>query len=70
MAVDFEKGHLAYGLPVELSYYRLVKGSISNNKIKAVYKMWRLYRDVEKLNPFIASWCLTNYVKNAVFKRL
>lgn len=65
-----KKGHLAYGLPVELSYYRLVKGSISNNKIKAVYKMWRLYRDVEKLNPFIASWCLTNYVKNAVFKRL
>ncbi len=65
-----KKGHRAYGIPTGAAHYRSVKGSISSNKVKAVYKMWRLYRDVERLNPVHAFWCLINYAKNALFKRL
>ncbi len=44
----------AYSYPEPLGYYRLRKHSISSNKFKAIWYIWKVYRKVEKL-PFFRS---------------
>lgn len=41
----------AYSYPEPLGYYRLRRHSISSNKFKAIWYIWKVYRGVEKL-PF------------------
>ena len=47
-------GHIAYGLDQVLAIYRRPAKSLSSNKLKAIQRIWYLYRKVEKL-PLIPS---------------
>ena len=47
-------GYVAYGYPEVTTIYRRPPQSLSSNKGTAVYRIWYLYREVEKL-PVIAS---------------
>lgn len=61
-------GHIAYGLRQDLMRYRVVSRSVSRNKGRSAYWVWRLYRDVEKLSLLRAIWCLMNYAVRASIK--
>lgn len=63
-----KKGITAYGIQQPLAKYRKVNGSISSNKIKMAKQNWKLYREIEQLNIFYATWCFINYAWNA-FKK-
>ena len=47
-------GNVAYGLDQVLAIYRRPAKSLSSNKLKAIQRIWYLYRKVEKL-PLIPS---------------
>lgn len=64
-----KKCNKAYGINECLGVYRLVDGSISNNKVKAAKSVWKTYRDVEKLSIIKSGIYFTSYVINAVKKR-
>lgn len=55
------RGHEAHGLEQDLTRYRVVGKSVSRNKWKSARMVWRVYRDIEKLNPIDAAWCFSNY---------
>ena len=61
--VDF-----AYGIKKPLATYRIRKGSVSRNKWKAMYYVWKVYRDVEKINLFKSMYLLGVYALNGVKK--
>ena len=42
-------GYTAYGLDTVLAIYRRPAQSLSSNKLQAIERIWKLYRDVEKL---------------------
>ncbi|TYS12945.1 glycosyltransferase family 2 protein [Rossellomorea vietnamensis] len=65
-----KRGFSAYGLQETLSRYRVVKGSISSNKIKTAKRNWQVYRKIEKLSLGYSLWCFVNYGFHAVKKRL
>jgi teichuronic acid biosynthesis glycosyltransferase TuaG len=65
-----KRGFKAYGLKETLSKYRVVKGSISSNKIKAAKRNWQVYRKIEKLSLWYSVWCFLHYVYFAVKKRV
>lgn len=65
-----KKGYSAYGINECLVTYRLVNGSISNNKIKAANSVWKTYREVEKLNLIMSGYYFLGYSFNAVKKRV
>ena len=48
------KGHVARGMDKVLAIYRRPAKSLSSNKLKAIQRIWYLYRKVEKL-PLITS---------------
>ncbi len=60
----------AYGINENLANYRLVKGSISSNKIGALKRTWNTYRNVEKLSLIKAWYVFSCYVINALKKRV
>lgn len=64
------EGHVAYGIPTVLAYYRVVSGSLSSNKWKMVGANWRMYREEVGLRPLHASYCMIGYMTNAVKKRI
>jgi len=43
-------GYTAHGIEKVLAYYRVRKGSISNNKLKAASFQWNIYRNVVDLS--------------------
>lgn len=61
---------IAYGLNECLAKYRLVNGSISNNKVKAAKSVWNVYRNIENLSFIKSSYVFVGYAINAVLKRL
>ena len=63
-------GNIAYGYDEVLASYRLVNGSISSNKFKALKRTWNTYRKLEKLNLLKSSYYFSNYVLNAIKKRI
>ncbi|WP_017726158.1 glycosyltransferase family 2 protein [Halalkalibacterium ligniniphilum] len=65
-----KKGYTAYRLDEVLASYRTVRGSISSNKVKALKRTWRIYREVEKINLLKSSWYFSHYVYNAIKKRV
>lgn len=65
-----KKGHVAYGMPNVLAYYRVVSGSLSSNKWKMVHANWRMYREEVGLPAWRASYCMVGYMANAVKKRI
>ncbi len=46
----FKKINNAQGILEPLATYRILKHSVSSNKMKASKYQWKIYRDVEKLN--------------------
>jgi len=65
-----KKGFVAYGLKLNLASYRIVKGSNTSNKFKAIKDVWFVYRQHENLNFIYSLWCFTFYVVNAIRKRI
>ena len=63
-------GHNCYEVPETLSYYRVVKDSLSSNKFKAAKTNWYWYRKIEKLSFFKTCYCFIGYAFNAVKKRI
>lgn len=63
-------GFCCYGIPQNLSYYRVVSNSLSSNKLKAVKGTWFLYRKIEKLPLWKACYCFVGYAFNAIKKRI
>lgn len=63
-----KKAEYAYGMPEVLAQYRVYNRQSSGNKIKMAKENWRLYRDVEKLNIFKASYYFTHYAVNGVLR--
>ncbi|WP_297520183.1 glycosyltransferase family 2 protein [uncultured Clostridium sp.] len=64
------EGNNAYGIAECLTKYRIVKNSVSRNKIKAAKKIWYVYREIEHLNLFVAMKYFMLYSYNAVVKRI
>jgi glycosyltransferase involved in cell wall biosynthesis len=58
----------AYGIAQPLAVYRIRKNSLSRNKYKAMLYVWKIYRDVEKLNLVHSAWLMVNYVINGLKK--
>lgn len=63
-----KKGHIAYGLNLNLAKYRQVKGSLSHNKLNSIKKQWIIYRKEEKLPFTFSIFCFFCYILNA-FKK-
>lgn len=61
-------GSKTYGLSEPLAYYRIVKGSRSNNKIFAAGLRWDTYRKVEKLSISRSTYYFLHYAINSVVK--
>ena len=60
----------AYGINECLAKYRLVNGSISNNKVKAAKSVWNVYRNIENLSLLKSIYVFLNYSINAALKRI
>lgn len=65
-----KKEDYAYGIKNDLVNYRLVEGSLSANKIKALKRTWNTYRNVENLSFFKSTYVFCFYVFNAIKKRI
>lgn len=65
-----KRGYIAYGMNEVLGQYRWTKNSLSSNKLKAAKRNWYVYRKIENLNIFYASYVFICYSTNAVRKRL
>ena len=61
-------GQIGYGLDKSLAMYRRHEGSLSNNKLKAIKRMWYLYRKVERLPLLYSCRCFVSYAMNATKK--
>lgn len=61
-------GIKGYALSESLAKYRRHEGSLSNNKLKAIKRMWYLYRKVEKLSLHYSCVCFISYACNAIKK--
>jgi teichuronic acid biosynthesis glycosyltransferase TuaG len=60
-----KRGHVALGLNEDLMRYRVMGDSVSRNKGKSAYMVWRTYREIEQLSLLRASWCFAHYAFNA-----
>ncbi|MGZ3691817.1 MAG: glycosyltransferase family 2 protein [Pseudobdellovibrio sp.] len=58
----------AYGLNEPLAYYRIVKGSRSNNKLFAARLRWDTFRLVEKLSLVKSIYLFVVYAVTSLFK--
>lgn len=64
-----KRGHNAFGINKCLGIYRLVDGSISNNKVKAAKSVWNTYRNVEDIAFIRSLLYFAGYSYNALKKR-
>jgi len=65
-----KRGFVAHGLQEDLARYRVVRGSLSSKPKRSAAWVWDVYRDIEKLGPLHAAWCMLHYGARAVLKRL
>lgn len=65
-----KNGVNCFGMPEPLSYYRVVKHSLSSNKLKAAKMNWHWYRKIEHLSLPKTCYCFTGYAFNAIKKRI
>lgn len=63
-------GYKAYGLDEVLTIYRRPKQSLSSDKGKAIRRIWRLYREEEKLPLVKAAACFAGWAFRATARRL
>lgn len=65
-----KRGYKAWGLQVPLAQYRVVSNSLTSKKwIEAKY-VWKVYREIEHINPIYSAICFIGYAINAIIKRL
>lgn len=65
-----KKVDYAYGLQDVLAYYRRSKGSLSANKVKAVKRTWRLYRQIENYGVMPSTYYLAQHSCHATIRRI
>jgi teichuronic acid biosynthesis glycosyltransferase TuaG len=63
-----KRGHVAHGLNEDLMRYRVVGKSVSRNKGRSAWHVWRTYRDIEQLSILYAVWCFSHYAWRARLK--
>lgn len=63
-------GTIAHGLDVDLMRYRMMEKSVSRNKGKSAFKVWRAYRDLEELSLPLSIWYFTQYAVRGFLKYL
>ena len=63
-------GHVARGLDEVLAIYRRPGKSLSSNKLKAIQRIWYLYRKVEKLPLFTSCFAFVGWAYRASVRRL
>lgn len=63
-----KRGEVARGLDLDLMRYRVVKGSVSRNKLRSAKEVWKAYRSVENLNLWTSALSFTRYAINAYLK--
>ncbi len=56
-----QAGGIAHGLNEDLMRYRVLDRSVSRNKSNSARQVWKVYREVERLNPIHAAWCFAHY---------
>lgn len=61
-------GVLAHGLDEDLMRYRVMDQSVSRNKRKSALKVWRAYRDLEKLSIPSSFWYFSQYAVRGFLK--
>ena len=64
------KGFTAYGLNEVLAVYRRPAKSLSSNKLKAVKRIWNLYRKEEKLSLWCSGYHFLFWAAGATLRRL
>lgn len=65
-----KKGFIAYGIQENLATYRLVSNSNTSKKGKAALDVWKVYREIEKLNFLQSAFCFVSYIYFAILKRI
>lgn len=63
-----KRGNLARGLNLDLMRYRVVKGSVSRNKLRSAKEVWKAYREVENLDLITSMLSFIRYAINAYLK--
>ena len=63
-------GHVARGLDQVLAIYRRPAKSLSSNKLKAIQRIWYLYREVEKLPLLTSCFAFIGWAYRATVRRL
>lgn len=63
-----KKVDYAYGMPEVLAQYRVYESQTSSKKVSMAKENWRLYRDLENLNIFQASYYFTHYAVRGVLR--
>jgi len=63
-------GYTAYGYPEVTTIYRRPPKSLSSNKAKAIYRIWYLYRKVEKLPLVTSVFCFMGWAFRTTLRRL
>lgn len=63
-------GHVAYGLDEVLAIYRRPPKSLSSNKLKAVKRIWNLYRRQEKLSVLSSAFYFVFWAYRATMRRI
>ena len=63
-------GHVARGLDEVLAIYRRPAKSLSSNKLKAIQRIWYLYRNVEKLSLPASCIAFVGWAYRATVRRI
>ncbi|MBO4988075.1 MAG: glycosyltransferase family 2 protein [Lachnospiraceae bacterium] len=64
------EGYTAYGYPEVTTIYRRPPQSLSSNKGTAIYRIWYLYREVEKLPVITSMFYFVGWAFRATLRRL
>ena len=63
-------GYVAYGYPEVTTIYRRPPQSLSSNKGTAIYRIWYLFREVEKLPVIVSMFYFVGWAFRATLRRL
>lgn len=63
-------GYKACGMDEVLVIYRRPVRSLSSNKFKAIWRIWRLYRKQERLSLIKSTYCLVLWAFRATMRRI
>lgn len=64
------EGYTAYGLDEVLAIYRRPSVSLSSNKFVAIKRIWKLYREVEKLSLITSIVSFVGWAYRATIRRI